>query len=142
MYMHLSVAYWLTQSTPEDLSLNISIYNLEDLAVQPIVRLHRDVPRLAAGRLLADYFIALTTSVCSGLPSHIILFHYHSQRLSVPEDFIYLLTSSRRFIVPSTVLTHDLDLEDNYSLLSSPKSLYPFTPDSASPTTSVISLSL
>jgi hypothetical protein len=141
MYMCLSVAYWLTQSLLTDLSLNISIYDLDDSTTQPIARLYRNVPRLAAGRLITNYFIALTSSVCLGLPSHIIVYHYHSQQLSVPKEFIHLLTSSCRFIVPSTILTHNLDSDSDYTLASSPESLYPFTPESTSPTSSVTSLS-
>jgi hypothetical protein len=66
--MCLSVAYWLAQSSPEDISLNISIYDRDTSAVEPIVRLYRNIPRIATRRLLTHYFIALTASVCSGLP--------------------------------------------------------------------------
>jgi hypothetical protein len=128
--MRLSVAYWLTPTSTTELVLNISIYDLDDSAIQPILQLSRDIPRIAASTLLTGYFIALVTSVCSGLPSHIILYHYHSQNLSVPEDCLPFLTPSRRFIVPPSILTHNIDSDSDETLLSSPESLYAITPDS------------
>jgi hypothetical protein len=128
--MRLSVAYWLTQSTTTELVLNISIYDLNDSAVQPIIRLSRDIPRIAASALLTGYFIALVASICSGLPSHILLYHFHSQNLSIPEEHLPYLTPSRRFIVPHSILTHNLDSDSDETLLSSPESFYAITPDS------------
>jgi hypothetical protein len=93
--MCLSVAYWLTQSTTTELVLNISIYDLDDSAVQPIIRLSKDIPRVAASALLTGYFIALVASICSGLPSHILLYHFHSQSQSIPEEYLLYLTPSR-----------------------------------------------
>jgi hypothetical protein len=128
--MRLSVAYWLTPTTTTELVLNISIYDLDNSAIQPILRLSRDIPRIAASALLMGYYIALVASVCSGLPSHIILYHFHSQRLSVPENCLPYLTPSRCFIVPPSILTHNLDSDSDETLNSSPESLYAITPDS------------
>jgi hypothetical protein len=128
--MRLSVAYWLTQNTTVDLVLNISIYDLDDSAVQPVIRLSRNIPRIASSSVLTGYFLASVASVCSGLPSHIILYHYHSQRLPVPEEHLPLLTPSRRFLVRPSVLTHNLDSDSEENLLSTPESLYAITPDS------------
>jgi hypothetical protein len=128
--MCLSVAYWLTQSTTTELSLNISLYDLDNSTVQPIVRLSRNIPRVAAGSLLSGYFLALVSSVCLGLPSHIILFHYHSQDLPIPEEHTRLLASRRLFIAPSSIITHNLDSDSDETLLSSPESIFAITPDS------------
>jgi hypothetical protein len=77
--MCLSVAYWLTQSNADNLVLNISLYDLDDSAVQPIARLYRDIPRVAAGSLLSGYFLALVSSSMLGTS-----LAYHPLSLSLP----------------------------------------------------------
>jgi hypothetical protein len=127
--MRLSVAYWLRVHNDTFIRIDLSIFNLDQPSAEPILRLTRIVPQVSAGQLLAEYFIHVTTSVCSGQPSHIILFHYHLQSLQIPNHLFPLLTPSRRFLLPQINITLG-ETSDSDTAFSSPESLYPISPDS------------
>jgi hypothetical protein len=93
--MCLSVAYWLRVQDDTLIRIDLSIFNLDQPSPEPILRLTRIVPQVSAGQLLAEYFVHVTTSVCSGQPLHIILFHYFSQSLHIPDHLLHLLTPNR-----------------------------------------------
>jgi hypothetical protein len=105
--MCLSVAYWLRVQDDILIRIDLSIFNLDQPSAEPILRFTRVVPQSSAGQLLAEYFVHVTTSVCSGQPSHIILFHYHSQSLQVPNHLLHLLTPSyTQLTIPSSSDQH------------------------------------
>jgi hypothetical protein len=125
--MCLSIAYWLKVHNIAGFELNISIYDLDESTVNPIVRINRILPHAVASDLLSDYFVQYIASVCLGQPSHLIVFHYQSIWQQVLQGLLRYLTPSRSFV--TLRLITDI-VSDSETALSSPKSLYPLTLDS------------